>query len=98
MLLMFQSPRSGKFESNTSEISALADEIKLKFQSPRSGKFESNTTRVHSRIFIYRPCGFNPLDRGNLNQIMPALVRELKEAGIKFQSPRSGKFESNWKK
>ena len=37
---MFQSPRSGKFESNEEVIVAAINEYK--FQSPRSGKFESN--------------------------------------------------------
>ena len=36
---------------------------------------------------------FNPLDRGNLNQIVEH--GGILEIGIKFQSPRSGKFESN---
>ena len=37
---------------------------------------------------------FNPLDRGNLNQILKEMWRWI--CGIyKFQSPRSGKFESN---
>ena len=37
---------------------------------------------------------FNPLDRGNLNQIMD--IKRLIVDGCKwFQSPRSGKFESN---
>ena len=41
---MFQSPRSGKFESNKMRKSVIT--VKgihtEKFQSPRSGKFESN--------------------------------------------------------
>ena len=36
----FQSPRSGKFESNTMVYTRTEEEIL--FQSPRSGKFESN--------------------------------------------------------
>ena len=37
---------------------------------------------------------FNPLDRGNLNQI---LGRSAEQGGLDawFQSPRSGKFKSN---
>ena len=37
---------------------------------------------------------FNPLDRGNLNQI----INFQRDKGVQrtmFQSPRSGKFESN---
>ena len=37
----FQSPRSGKFESNE-KLNQIVDNAKLSFQSPRSGKFESN--------------------------------------------------------
>jgi len=42
---------------------------------------------------------FNPLNRGNLNQIEEWEAYK-KQFGIKFQSPKSGKFESNtsWKK
>ena len=38
---LFQSPRSGKFESNVKIIELLVL-ILRSFQSPRSGKFESN--------------------------------------------------------
>ena len=38
---------------------------------------------------------FNPLDRGNLNQIQSVRVGEYVKS-LKFQSPRSGKFESNY--
>ena len=38
---MFQSPKSGKFESNT-KIDPMYKANRLEFQSPRSGKFESN--------------------------------------------------------
>ena len=38
------------------------------FQSPRSGKFESNLKlQLEAVDPVYS--GFNPLDRGNLNQI-----------------------------
>ena len=40
--MMFQSPRSGKFESNTSVFKHLGFVPHVLFQSPRSGKFESN--------------------------------------------------------
>ena len=40
---VFQSPKSGKFESNPlSEEEKVAREYYLSFQSPKSGKFESN--------------------------------------------------------
>ena len=90
--LKFQSPRSGKFESNLS-IATYKDENKLVlFQSPRSGKFESNTAEI---FFAEKKINesFNPLDRGNLNQI-PCREGEVGKEGV-FQSPRSGKFESN---
>ena len=88
----FQSPRSGKFESNAPALNKAIADIHWMFQSPRSGKFESNTLflprkRLHENVFQsprsgkfesngmefntpYRADeGFNPLDRGNLNQI-----------------------------
>ena len=37
---MFQSPKSGKFESNT--IIDVIYTSEVEFQSPKSGKFESN--------------------------------------------------------
>ena len=41
--ILFQSPRSGKFESNQQLLPHLERlDAQLKFQSPRSGKFESN--------------------------------------------------------
>ncbi len=39
---MFQSPRSGKFESNNLAYENVDMELVELFQSPRSGKFESN--------------------------------------------------------
>ena len=39
------------------------------FQSPRSGKFESNYADKEYDVFLPDSKGFNPLDRGNLNQI-----------------------------
>ena len=41
--------------------------------------------------------GFNPLDRGNLNQMRSMMEANGGQVGNnRFQSPRSGKFESNW--
>ena len=45
---LFQSPRSGKFESNFEYESN--DEINDVFQSPRSGKFESNSLKNTLRL------------------------------------------------
>ena len=39
------------------------------------------------------PQCFNPLNRGNLNQIRKSSCK--KQRGRRFQSPKSGKFESN---
>ena len=40
--MMFQSPRTGKFESNVrNHIDPILTSVKT-FQSPRTGKFESN--------------------------------------------------------
>ena len=41
----FQSPRSGKFESNLVSINGFHTVIDV-FQSPRSGKFESNAMKA----------------------------------------------------
>ena len=62
------------------------------FQSPRSGKFESNQGEYYASK-IHDVQSFNPLDRGNLNQIV-CNGGELDLEKL-FQSPRSGKFESN---
>ena len=43
----------------------------------------------------YKTICFNPLDRGNLNQIEESLKAGLEAMDRGFQSPRSGKFESN---
>ena len=48
---MFQSPRSGKFESNN--IFQADRNFYISFQSPRSGKFESNAKAGH-----YAQCHF----------------------------------------
>ena len=39
---MFQSPKSGKFESNKGLKGKNREAAKKLFQSPKSGKFESN--------------------------------------------------------
>ena len=63
------------------------------FQSPRSGKFESNAGVVIREEYKFDP-SFNPLDRGNLNQILSTDGKHRYQSK-EFQSPRSGKFESN---
>ena len=63
----FQSPKSGKFESNDEEFGpAYLDRIL--FQSPKSGKFESNMVPLNILLRI-DITSFNPLNRGNLNQM-----------------------------
>ena len=46
------------------------------FQSPRSGKFESNF-EIHDFQRQRRLTCFNPLDRGNLNQMYMTKVKTL---------------------
>ena len=78
MPMEFQSPRSGKFVSNTANnITELARENP--FQSPRSGKFVSNPARFFQpTIKITNTC-FNPLDRGNLYLISCGKMATPKE-------------------
>ena len=64
---MFQSPRSGKFVSDTSTADGHTLCGYIRFQSPRSGKFVSDKDKVFSISAIL--LRFNPLDRGNLYQI-----------------------------
>ena len=45
-IYVFQSPRSGRFESNNVDIKHKIPEVKGLFQSPRSGKFESNLDKI----------------------------------------------------
>ena len=93
--VMFQSPRTGKFESN---VVSLSPECKTlwanMFQSPRTGKFESNFNLKEKKMKNYITACFNPLERGNSNQI-DVVEHELWNRYAKFQSPRTGKFESN---
>ena len=89
---MFQSPRSGKFESNpltgdNAEVSGGFNPLDRGNLNQISRKRQKKTLRLQS--------SFNPLDRGNLNQITKESVEEVAEDIASFQSPRSGKFESN---
>ena len=43
--LRFQSPRTGKFESNMEPEVLETDSNTVEFQSPRTGKFESNLNK-----------------------------------------------------
>ena len=69
----------------------------LLFQSPRSGKFESNEPELREAPDNYREVVSIPIDRGNLNQIQKpkGLRQKYSQDHSWFQSPRSGKFESN---
>ena len=92
---MFQSPKSGKFVSDSSRAGKYDPSIgKWVFQSPRSEKFVSNLVENTLTITVLK-C-FNPLDRGNLYQIQgfEPVISKVKDS-LKFQSPRSGKFVSN---
>ena len=57
---------------NLNQISLMRSSLRMEriilFQSPRSGKFESNLRKVATPRMTIK-IGFNPLDRGNLNQI-----------------------------
>ncbi len=65
---MFQSPKSGKFVSDSSRAGKYDPSIgKWVFQSPRSEKFVSNLVENTLTITVLK-C-FNPLDRGNLYQM-----------------------------
>ena len=65
---MFQSPRSGKFVSDSLDFDGNDDNDVRTFQSPRSGKFVSDMTFKEAYANALQSC-FNPLDRGNLYQI-----------------------------
>ena len=89
--LSFQSPRSGKFVSDEENKMTLEEKIEL-FQSPRSGEFVSNKPWEQSYGWALKELAyFNPLDQGNLYQIMEMLGSN-ENSTQPFQSPRSGKF------
>ena len=63
--------------------------VKKAFQPPKSGKFKNLGDLLEGS----RENCFNPLNRGNLNQIW--IEREEYDGSEWwFQSPKSGKFES----
>ena len=66
---LFQSPRTWKFESNWHLNDLNAGSDKQQFQSPRTGKFESNPDKILMAHIDLIPLCFNPLERGNSNQI-----------------------------
>jgi len=57
------------------------------FQSPKSGKFESNLA-----VKLAKGCngvlGFNPLNRGNLNQILSTLI--IQDSEMRFNPLNRG--------
>ena len=65
-------------------------ELKKAFQPPKSGKFKNLGDLLEGS----RENCFNPLNRGNLNQIA-GLIGLGYFTVMLFQSPKSGKFESN---
>ena len=65
----------------------------LAFQSPRSGKFVSDL--IDRKYWAFYPSCFNPLDRGNLYQILTRRGEKNLIFEFSFQSPRSGKFVSD---
>ena len=91
---VFQSPRSGKFVSNDKKRVEVK-EMKGGFQSPRSGKFVSDTYAIAIIALATVIIGFNPLDQGNL-YLMLLIEKKIPKNGYVFQSPRSGKFVSNF--
>ena len=91
---LFQSPISGKFVSDEENKMTLEEKIEL-FQSPRSGEFVSNKPWEQSYGWALKELAyFNPLDQGNLYQIMEMLGSN-ENSTQPFQSPRSGKFVSD---
>ena len=69
--------------------------VSVAFQSPKSGKFESNTDETNCSSLSVNNKRFNPLNRGNLNQILRR-QNGWRRTVLSFQSPKSGKFESNF--
>ena len=67
--MVFQSPRSGKFESNpqATKVGEYVKSLKGRFNPLDRGNL--NQMRDSHRTFIAYEGSFNPLDRGNLNQI-----------------------------
>ncbi len=77
----FQSPRSGKFESNKEIIVDSAYSTLLCFNPLDRGnlnQMKAGTWIVETLLFK----GFNPLDRGNLNQIFAVSRRADRAAFV----------------
>ena len=86
----FQSPRSGKF---VSDFSSWANKsISMKVSIPQIGEICIRLKEF--KLEFYSLDCFNPLDRGNLYQIN--LAARLCGGQVVFQSPRSGKFVSDF--
>ena len=88
----FQSPRSGKFESNVRNAYITSKDFLMKFQSPKSEKFESNDIMDAS---ILNNQMFQSPRSGKFESNKAWELLEDYVSNETFQSPRSGKFESN---
>ena len=68
MSFLFQSPRTGKFESNSAMALLATVRVIERFNPLERG----NSNQIHSWLYEKVPnevIGFNPLKRGNSNQI-----------------------------
>ena len=65
------------------------NEYYKKFQSPKSGKFESNQKVIQSDLNM-KSNRFNPLNRGNLNQILDEEINEKGDADYGFNPLNRG--------
>ena len=70
----FQSPKSGKFESNIEQSKLLKEDCIASFNPLNRG----NLNQIISQKEIkFDPNSFNPLNRGNLNQILKSKAMGL---------------------
>ena len=77
---MFQSPRSGKFESNKQSEIIYNYELALSFQSPRSGKFESNKKMSGKSKILIEGKGFQSPRSGKFESNVADYVLETQWA------------------
>ena len=95
IIVWFQSPRTGKFESNHAESGTVCcDNIESFNPLERGNSNQIRRTCWPKRRPAFK--SFNPLERGNSNQMrraQPCYPNLGVDPG--FQSPRTGKFESN---
>ena len=92
MWIWFQSPRTGKFESNYWCNRRKSCRAVTWFQSPRTGKFESNNVRKQLSWILRFSFQSPRTGKFESNQIQMFQVLSVLPM---FQSPRTGKFESN---